>query len=49
MGHKIDTGCGVQEILNAGYGMGISWRDRDELISFGGMLDSFEIDSGMRD
>ena len=27
----------------------ISWQDRDVLISIGGMRDSFEIDSGMRD
>ena len=27
----------------------MSWRDRDTLISIGGMQDSFEIDSGMRD
>ena len=29
--------------------MKISWRDRDTFISIGGMRDSFEIDSGMRD
>ena len=29
--------------------MKISWRDRDALISIGGMLDSFEIVDGMRD
>ena len=27
----------------------ISWRDRDALLSIGGMRDSFEIDSGMQD
>ena len=29
--------------------MQISWRDRDALISIGGMRDSAEIDGGMRD
>ena len=29
--------------------MKISWRDRDALISIGGMRDSVEIDGGMRD
>ena len=29
--------------------MKISWRDRDALISIGGMQDSFEIVGGMRD
>ena len=29
--------------------MKISWRDLEALISIGGMRDSFEIDSGMRD
>ena len=32
-----------------GYGMKISWRDRDALISNGEMQDSFEIDGGMQD
>ena len=49
MGHKIEAGCGIGEITRAGYGMKISWRDRDTFISIGGMRDSFEIDSGMRD
>ena len=29
--------------------MKIAWRDRDALILIGGMRDSFEIGSGMRD
>ena len=36
-------------MLRAGYGMKISWRDRDALISIGGMRDSFEIIGGMQD
>ena len=34
MGHKkkMGTGCGIREILWAGYAMKISWRDRDALI-----------------
>ena len=35
--------------MRAGYGMKISWRDRDALISIGGLRDSFEIVGGMRD
>ena len=34
--------------MRAGYGMKMSWRDRDELISIGGMRDSFEIVRGTR-
>ena len=49
MGHKIIAGCGIREILRTGCGMKMSWRDRDALISTGGMWYSFEIDSGMRD
>ena len=49
MGHKIEAGCGIREILRARYGMKLAWRDRGALISIGGMWDSFEIDSGMRD
>ena len=29
--------------------MKISWRDQDVLISIGGMRDSFEIDSGIKE
>ena len=47
MGHKMESGCGIREILRTGYGMKISWRDRDTLISIGGMGDSFEIVGGM--
>ena len=47
-GHKIVAGCGIREITRAAYGMKTSWRDRDALISIGGMRDSSEIDSGMR-
>ena len=49
MGHKIQAGCGIREISTAGYGMKISWRPQDTLISIGGMRDRFEIDSRMRD
>ena len=42
-------GCGIREVLRAGYGLKISGRDRDKLISIGGMRDSFEIVGGMRD
>ena len=48
MGHKIEAGCGTREISRGGYGMKISWRDRNALISIVGMRDSFEIDIGMR-
>ena len=47
MGHKVEAGCGIREILREGYGMKIARRDQDVLISIGGMWDSFEIDSGM--
>ena len=49
MGHKIEAGCGIREISRAGCRMTISWRDRDALFSIGGIRNSFEIDSGMRD
>ena len=48
-GKKIEEGFGMRELSRAEYGMEISWRVRDTLISIGGMRDSFEIDSGMRD
>ena len=36
--------------IEEGYGMSISWRDRDALImANGGMRDSFENVGGMRD
>ena len=38
MGHKIEAGCGILEIFTPGYGMKISWRDRDALISIDGIL-----------
>ena len=41
MGHKVEEGYGIEEILRAGYGMKISWWDRDALISI-------EIVSGIR-
>ena len=34
-GHKIEAGCGIREMLKAGYGMKISWRDRDVLTLIG--------------
>ena len=49
MEHKIKAECGIREILRAGYGMKISWRDRDTLSSIGGMRDSYEIVGGVRD
>ena len=49
MGHKIETGCGKREILRAEYGMKISCRGQDALISIGGVWDSFEIVGGMWD
>ena len=49
MGHKIDAGCGIREILRAEEGMKIPWRDRDALIFIAGMWDSFEILGGTRD
>ena len=33
MGHKLEAGYGIREIVRAGYGMKIAWRDRDALIS----------------
>ena len=49
MGHKIEAGCGIREIVRAGYGMKISWRDRDALISIKGVRDSCKIVGGVRD
>ena len=49
MGHKIEAGCRKREILRAGYGMKISWQDRDALILIDGMRDSFEIVGGVGD
>ena len=46
IGHKIKVGCGIWELLREGYGMKITWRDRDALISIAWMRDSFEIDGG---
>ena len=37
MGQKIEAGCGIREILRAGYGMKISRRNRNVLISIGGI------------
>ena len=48
-GHKIEAGCGLQEILRAGYRLKISWRDMDALISIGGMRESFEFVGRVRD
>ena len=31
MGPKIKAGCGILKILEAGYGMKLSWRDPDSL------------------
>ena len=49
MGHKIKAGCRTREMLRAGYRMKISWRDRDWLISIGGMWDSLGIVNRMQD
>ena len=35
MGRKIEAGCGIREMLKAGYGMKISWRARDVLTLIG--------------
>ena len=50
IGHKIEAGagCGIREIFRAGNGTKMSWRDRDALISIGGMRDSFGIVNRMR-
>ena len=32
MGLKIETGCGIQEILGAGYEMKIVWRDQGAIV-----------------
>ena len=48
-GHKIEAGCGIRKILWAGYGIEISWRDRDTLISIGEMRDSFDNDGRLLD
>ena len=37
MGYKIEATCGICEISRAGYGIQISWRNRDVLISIGEM------------
>ena len=45
------AGCGIREILRTGYGMKITWRDRDALhFNWWDAMgrDSFEIDSMMR-
>ena len=49
IGNKIEAGLGIWKMLRAGYGSKISWRDRDALISIGGMRCSFEIVGGMQD
>ena len=49
MGHKIKAGCGIQETLRPGYGIKISWQDRDAVISIAGMRDNSEIVVGLRD
>ena len=49
IGQKIEAGSGIRKIMRAGYGMKISWRDRDVLSSISGMRDSFKIDGGMLD
>ena len=49
MENKIEAGYGIRKILRKGYGMKISWRDRDALISIGGMRDSSKIVAGVRD
>ena len=46
--HKIEAVCGIREISRSGYGMKISWRHREALISIGG-LHSPEIVSAIRD
>ena len=46
---KMEAGCGMTEILMAGCGIKILWREQDLLILTGGMRDSFKIDVEMRD
>ena len=48
-GSKIEAGCGIREVLRGGYGMKISWRGKDALISIGGIWDGFEVVGGMWD
>ena len=36
---KIEAGCGIREILKAGYGMKTEQRDRDMLRFIGGIRD----------
>ena len=49
MENKIEAAYGIRKILRKGYGMKISWRDRDALISIGGMRDGSKIVAGVRD
>jgi len=49
MGLKIKAGCGKLKILVAGYGMKLSWRDRDSLLFVGGMWDIENFSGGIRD
>ena len=49
MGHKIKAGCRTREMLRTGYIRKISWRDRDWLISIGGMWDNLGIVNRMQD
>ena len=45
-GPKIKAGCGILKILVAGYGMKLSWRDRDSLLCVGGMWDILNLKGG---
>ena len=49
MGPKIKAGCGILKILDAGYGMKLSWRDLDSLLFVGGMWDIENFSGGIRD
>jgi len=49
MGLKIKMGCKILKILVAGYGMKLSWRDRDSFLFVGGMWNilSLKVGCGM--
>ena len=46
MGLKMKGGCGILKILVAGYGMKLSWRDRDSFLFVGGMWVFFNLKAG---
>jgi len=46
MGPKIKTGYGILKMLVAGYGMKLSWWDRDSLLFVGRMWDILHLKAG---